>query len=102
MASLIDGLRAIPEADGMSLLHHSLLLWNTDNSSGEAHRVDDVPFVMAGQAGGKLETGRVLSYQHGTKHNRLLVAIAQAFGEDIETFGEPEYCEGGALDRIFG
>lgn len=97
VASLIDRLAEIPESDGQSLLYHSLMVWNTDNSSGAAHTVEDVPFIMAGQAGGKLETGRVLSYAAQTKHNRLLLSIARAFGHDVEHFGPREYCEGGPL-----
>ncbi len=98
---MIERLRAIPEADGTSLLHHSLLAWNTDNSAGWAHTVDDVPFVLAGQAGGALATGRTVSYEHGTKHNRLLLSIARAFGEDIDAFGPADYNEGGVLPRLF-
>ncbi len=101
VAGLIERLRAIPEADGTSLLHHSLLAWNTDNSAGWAHTVDDVPFVLAGQAGGALATGRTVSYEHGTKHNRLLLSIARAFGEDIDAFGPADYNEGGVLPRLF-
>ena len=97
VASLIDRLAAIPESDGESLLFHSLMVWNTDNSSGAAHTVEDVPFILAGQAGGKLETGRVLSYAPQTKHNRLLLSIARSFGHDIDAFGPREYCEDGPL-----
>lgn len=101
VASLIERLDAIPESDGKSLLHHSLMLWSTDNSNGWNHNVDDVPFVLAGQASGALDTGRVVSFPYGTRHNRLLVSAAQAFGEPIDAYGPAEYCVGGALPGLF-
>lgn len=101
VAGLIERLDAIPESDGKSLLHHSLLAWSTDNSTGWAHRVDDVPFILAGQASGALETGRVVSYPSGTKHNRLLLSIAEAFELELNAVGPAEYCADGPLDRLF-
>lgn len=102
VASLIARLDAIPASDGQSLLYHSLMMWSTDNSNGWAHTVEDTPFVLAGQAGGALQTGRVVSYPSGTYHNRLLVSAAQGLGHDIETFGSAEFSKGGALPGLFG
>ena len=101
VAGLVERLEAVPEADGNSLLYHSLLAWSTDNSTGWAHRVEDIPFILAGQAQGALDTGRVVSYEPGTKHNRLLLSIAQAFDLGVDAIGPAEYCEGGPLDRLF-
>lgn len=102
VASLLTRLEAVPAADGQSLLYHSLMMWSTDNSNGWAHTVDDTPFILAGRAGGALETGRVVTYPSGTFHNRLLIAAAQALGHDIDTFGSAELSEGGALEGLFG
>ena len=33
-------------------------------------------------------------------HNRLLMALAHAFGHHVETFGKPELCEGGILPDL--
>jgi hypothetical protein len=101
VASLINRLEAIPAADGQSLLYHSLMMWSTDNSNGWAHTVEDTPFVLAGQAGGALESGRVVTYPSGTYHNRLLIAAAQGLGHDVETFGAAELSKGGALPGLF-
>ncbi len=101
VASLIGRLEAIPTSDGQSLLHHSLMMWSTDNSNGWAHTIEDTPFVLAGHAGGTLEGGRVVSYPSGTFHNRLLVAAGHALGHDIETFGSEEWSAGGALPDLF-
>jgi hypothetical protein len=31
-------------------------------------------------------------------HNKLLVSLLNAFGENVSTYGDPDYCQGGALD----
>ena len=36
----------------------------------------------------------------GQPHNRLLVALANGFGHEIETFGNPDFCRGGALTGL--
>lgn len=102
VASLLTRLDQIPTPDGRSLLFHSLVMWSTDNSNGWAHTVEDTPFILAGQASGGLQTGRVVSYASGTHHNRLLVSAAQALGHDVETFGSEESSKGGALPGLFG
>jgi hypothetical protein len=39
--------------------------------------------------------------QFSVTQNDLLVSIAQAFGLDVKTFGEPSYCKG-PLPGLFG
>jgi hypothetical protein len=75
-----------------------------------------VPYVLAGSAGGKLRTGRYLSLKadcppgrrdcEGERVvvpvNRLLVSIAQMFGQELDSFGEtidPEHARG-ALEGL--
>ena len=36
----------------------------------------------------------------GIPHNRLWLAIAQAMGNEIDTFGMPKFCESGPLDLV--
>eukprot|EP01025_Chloroclados_australasicus_P028425 TRINITY_DN28176_c0_g1_i2.p2 TRINITY_DN28176_c0_g1~~TRINITY_DN28176_c0_g1_i2.p2 ORF type:complete len:129 (-),score=16.65 TRINITY_DN28176_c0_g1_i2:27-365(-) len=43
--------------------------------------------------------GRSLQYDKAA-HNRLLLAIAHGFGHRLETFGNPEWCEGGVLGQL--
>ena len=95
VARLLERLRQIPTADGENLLHHSLMMWGTDNGIGTFHTVKDIPFILAGNAGGALQGGRVVSYPLETTHNGLLLSIAHAFGHrDLEHFGNPLLSDG--------
>ena len=52
-----------------------------------------MPFILAGKAGGKLQTKRWLKFQ-GQPHNNLLVSILNLFGIEQSTFGNASYCTG--------
>jgi hypothetical protein len=94
IAYFLERLDAIVEADGKTLLDHSAVLVGTDNGEGNSHTISNIPFVLAGSAGGVFRTGRFIEYPKDTPHNGLLVAIANAFGSPIKTFGNPAYGSG--------
>lgn len=108
-AYLLERLDAIPEGDG-TLLDHTIILWGNELGDPALHYNLNVPLVLAG-GGGKFRMGRALSYSQSeepscewtdgcppasrygmqTAHNGLLVAIARAFGAEVDTFGDPDY-----------
>ncbi|XXT23498.1 DUF1552 domain-containing protein [Sorangium sp. So ce429] len=92
LAYLLGKLDAVPEGAG-TLLDNTIVLWCTDISAGQSHSRRDMPYVIAGRAGGALRTGRFLSFA-GDPHNNLLVALCNAMGVDVSTFGNPAYCTG--------
>jgi hypothetical protein len=79
-----------------SLLDNTLILWTNELGKGNSHTLDNIPFVLAGNCG-KIKMGRSLKFEKAA-HNRLWVALANAMGHDISTFGNPKLCEGGPLD----
>lgn len=92
MASLIDRLKSIPEGDG-TVFDNTVILWTNEQSQGNSHNRSNMPYVLAGSAGGHFNTGRYVQYE-GLGHNRLLISIAQAMGLDIEEFGDPQFGTG--------
>ena len=90
--AMLDG---VVEADGKTMLDNSIVLWTSEHKAKDGgHDRRDVPFLIAGSAGGAFKTGRLLRFD-GRAHNDLYVAIAQALGyTDINTFGDPEVCKG--------
>jgi len=92
LAYLLGKLDAVQEGTG-TLLDNTLVLWCTDIAMGQSHARRDMPYVLAGGAGGALQTGRYLRYS-GDHHNNLLVAICNAMGVGVSTFGNPAYCTG--------
>lgn len=92
-AYLIAKLKSIPEGDG-SVLDSTLLIWANEHSRGNNHDRYNVPYVVAGKAGGAVLPGRWLQLAGEVPHNNLWVGCMQAMGLDVKTFGNPEYCTG--------
>jgi hypothetical protein len=90
--ALVQALAAVPEGDG-TMLDHSLVLWVTEFGDGAAHSSTSLPVVLAGSAGGQLQTGRHLDGS-GHAFGDLLVSILQLFGHDDTSFGWPESTSG--------
>ncbi|AUX35384.1 uncharacterized protein SOCE836_075750 [Sorangium cellulosum] len=84
IAYLLGRLDAVREGDG-TLLDNTLVVVGRELGS-TAHRMERVPFVMAGGAGGALKTGRYLGYD-GADHAKLLVSIAQLMGLETSSIG---------------
>lgn len=91
---VLDRLAEVPEADGSTMLESSLLLWGNELGAGNTHTYMNIPWVLAGGAGGGLKTGRFLQYGD-RPHNDLLVSVCQLMGmTDVDTFGIPGVCLG--------
>jgi hypothetical protein len=93
-AYLIQRMKEIPEGDGTTLLDNTLMIWCNELGKGNSHTRMNAPFVLAGRAGGALQTGRFLAYDGTVYHNDLLVSCMNAMGVDADTFGNPAYCTG--------
>jgi hypothetical protein len=94
-AYLLTKLASIKEGAG-TMLDNTLVLWCNELSRGNAHSHPDMPFVLAGRAGGALRSGRFLSYPKtaNVPHNNLLVSVMNAMGVPEQTIGNPAYCTG--------
>lgn len=90
---LVERLANTPDPLGGSLLDSTLVVWAKEMGDSRMHVCEDVPFVLAGNAGGRFTTGRYLRY-NGEPHNQLLVSICQAMGLSTQTFGNPSYGSG--------
>ena len=81
-----------PDNDG-TLFDDTLCIWVRELGDSRLHVCESVPFVIAGSAGGRFQTGRYLNYG-GVSHSQLLVSLCQAFGLGLNTFGDPSTGEG--------
>lgn len=91
-AYLVGRLDALAEGTG-SVLDHALIAWGNELGKGNNHSHTQVPFVLAGGAGGALRTGRFVDAAHAA-HNDLLVSCLNAVGVPATKFGNPAYCTG--------
>lgn len=120
LAALLDRLKANVDADGNTVLHNSLVLNNdeygpngpvaflpipgwSDAPLNLTHYMVLMPYVLFGQAGGSLTTGRnvVMPLDNladgdgkGPHSTRLLLSILHLLGIPDETFGDPTFQQG--------
>jgi len=94
LAYFLGRLDEVTEGD-RTLLDNTVVLWTSEHkASGGSHGRRDVPFLLAGSAGGYFRTGRMIDYA-GRAHNDLYVSICNAMGlTDVTTFGNPDVCRG--------
>ncbi len=92
LAYLLQKLDSVEEGDG-TMLDHTLVLAVSEIQMPENHAQNNMPFILAGGAGGRLETGRWLRV-NSQPHNNLLVSVLNLFGLPDQTFGHPDFCTG--------
>ncbi len=96
LAYLARKLDSTPEPGGTgTMLDHTTIIWTNELGKGNNHSLDNIPFVILGGGLG-FKTGQAMKFDK-VAHNRLWLALAQAFGHHIPLFGQQKYCEGGAL-----
>ena len=79
-----------------SLLDNTLVIWTNELGKGNSHTLQNIPMLMVGNAEG-FQMGRYLKFDD-VSHNGLWMALASAFGHDLESFGLKSLCKGGKLD----
>ena len=99
IAYLAKKLADTPEpGGGGSLLDNTTIVWTNELGAGNTHTLNNIPFVLLGGGLG-FQTGRSLKQaKGGVPHNRLLMALAHAFGHRVKTFGNPDFCGAGPLN----
>lgn len=61
-ARFLRKLEATKDVDGRSVLHNSMIVYGCGNSDGNRHTHDNLPIILAGAAGGTLQTGQYRRY----------------------------------------
>ncbi len=87
-AETVRKLRDIDEGGG-SLLDNTLLLFTSYMADG-GHGRDDYPVVLAGKAGGALQTGRHLAFDKKAPMSNLYVELLNLFGVPTTSFGDSQ------------
>ena len=101
-----------------SVLDNRALVWLNELSDGQSHHYRDLPFVIAGSAGGYLKQGQFMNLSKladplslGLKgrtevapHNKLLTTLCNAMGAKAATGGPVTkfgtYGEAGEFEEI--
>lgn len=87
-AYLLQQMDAITEANGATLLDNSLVLLSSEISDGDRHNHDDLPVLLAGSGGGYTTPGRHIDLGQETPIADLFIAMADAAGVAVPSFGQ--------------
>jgi hypothetical protein len=83
----LDQMSSIKEGE-RTLLDNSMILYGSGISDGNRHNHDDLPILLAGNAGGQIETGRHIKYRHDTPLTNLYLTMLDKLGAPTKTFGD--------------
>jgi hypothetical protein len=84
---LLRKLRAMKEGES-SVLDNSMILLGAGIRDGNKHDPHNVPLVMAGRAGGRIDAGQHLVYTADSPLSNLYVSMLDAFGTPVERFAD--------------
>ena len=85
----LDKLRATPDGDG-SLLDHSLFLYGSGMTNGNAHDHENLPTLVVGGAAGRHTGNRHIKMPKSTPLSNLMIALLDKAGINIEKFGQSD------------
>jgi hypothetical protein len=85
-AQFVDKLYNTPEADG-NLLDSTLLYFGAGMSNGVVHDRHNVPALLLGGAGGRLQGNRHIQAKEDEPTSNLLLGIADIMGAELDTIG---------------
>jgi hypothetical protein len=88
-AQFLDKLRATPDGDG-TLFDHSLFLYGSGMTNGNAHDHENLPTLLVGGAAGKHAGNRHLRMSTSTPLSNLMISLADMAGINIEKFGQSD------------
>jgi hypothetical protein len=67
-----------------------LVITGSEYGAGMGHNTRTMPFVMAGNGGGKVKSGRHLKFDHEPL-GRFVNSVGQVYGVNIGVVGAPQY-----------
>ncbi len=98
-AEFLQKMDSIKDVDGNSLLHHSIITFGSDMRDGNLHDDRNMPFLVAGRAGGRYKPGRVIGEANQyVELANIWLTIMQTMGLKDTEFGEGSGQSTGTLD----
>ncbi len=94
-AGLLTAMKSVDDGGGKSALHNSSVFLGMEcwSNSSSGHYLTNIPFVLAGQGGGRFKTGQIVDAR-GRNNNDLHISCLNASGLQTSTFGLASLCKG--------
>lgn len=87
LAYFLQRLDSVSDGDG-SLLDQSVVLYGSGLGDGNRHTHHDLPIVVAGGGGGRIEGGRLLRYKDEQPMANLFLSMLDCVGTPAESIGD--------------
>lgn len=87
LAYILQRLKSIPEGEG-SLLDHCMVVYGSGICDGNRHNNENLPILLAGNGGGRIQTGRHVQYPLETPVCNLFVSMMDTVGFPVNYFGD--------------
>jgi len=84
---LIDKMKTLKDGSG-TLFDNSLVLWGSGIKHGDYHSLTDLPLVLTGGGGGKIDLGRHVRYPKAQPYANLLLTITTLMGAETKSIGD--------------
>lgn len=94
-AELLVKLKGVQEGE-QSLLDNCMVLYGSGLEWGRKHNRENLPLILAGRAGGQIDSGRHLVYPEGTPVANLHLAMLERAGVDLPRVADST----GRLERL--
>lgn len=88
LAYFLDKLKTTKDVDGKSLLHNSMIVYGGCLSDGDRHNHNDLPILVAGNAGGAFAPGRHVDLGEDVPLSNLYLRMLEEFGVKEKRFGD--------------
>lgn len=98
LAEFIAAFKAVREGAG-TLLDNTLILAGSETCFAKVHSVDDIPFMSAGRAGGRIKTG-IHVVGNGDPITRVGLTAMRVMGVPIDRWGAKSLATGKEIGEI--
>ena len=71
-----------------TVLDNSMVLFASALSDGNSHNPHNLPLVLGGRGGGRIDSGQHLTYSEDSPLSNLYVSMLDAFGAPVERFAD--------------
>ncbi len=85
--SLLNKLKSYRDGQG-TLLDNCVVLFGSGMGHSDNHTATRIPIVLAGNAGGRLKTGRYVRYAKNQELGRLHLTLLDMFGVKLKSYAE--------------
>jgi hypothetical protein len=86
-AYLLHRLQSMKEGSG-NVLDHSMIVLGAGMRDGNKHDPHNLPVVVAGRAGGRIDAGQHVVYDKDSPLSNLWLTMLDAFGTPVERFAD--------------